>query len=83
MNFKGKRVYPPDIWNEADRKFWFERNLVTRYLPPKKRAKAYENFPYYPDGNCILVLPTDHPVRKYIKTGRPIMTKADGETILE
>lgn len=83
LDFKGKRIYPPDVWNETDRKFWFERNPVTSYLTQEERAESYENYPYYPDRNCILLLPADHPVRKYIKTGRPITTKADGETILE
>ena len=83
MNFKGRRIYPPVIWNEADRKFWFENNEVTLYLPQEKRAEAYEDFPYYPDKNGILVLPADHPVRKYIKMGRPITTNPYGETMLE
>ena len=86
FDFVGKRIYPPVIWNEVDRKFWFERDEIIRiYLSvrPEKRAETYDNYPYYPDRYAILMLPADHPVRKFIKMGRPITIKADGETLLE
>ncbi len=82
FDFKGKRVYPPEIWDEADRRFWFERDPVIYNLPPEKRAEMYENYPYSPERDYILVLPIDHPARKYIKRGRPITDMADGETLL-
>jgi hypothetical protein len=83
--FKGERMYPPEIWDEADRKFWFERNPVSfylPYLPSEKRTEAYENYPYCQDGHFILVLPADHPVRKFVRIGRPVTTKANGETLI-
>ncbi len=83
FNFEGKRIYPPQVWDEADRKFWFEREPVVRYVPPRKRAEVYKDYPFYPNRELILVLPADHPVRKYIKRGRPFTTTTEGETILE
>lgn len=65
FDFEGKRIYPPEIWDEADRKFWLKRS----------------RFKY--DRDFILVLPSDHAVRKYIKRGRPTTTGADGRTLLE
>jgi hypothetical protein len=83
INFKGKRIYPPEVWEEADRKFWFERDRLLLYLSPEERDATYEDYPYYPNRHFIFVLSDDHPVRKYVKMGRPITTKADGETMLE
>lgn len=80
LDFKGKRIDPPEVWNEADRKFWFARDPMLRCLSPKDRAARFEN---YPDRDSILVLPADHTVRKYVKRGRPITTKSDGETPIE
>lgn len=80
LDFKGKRIYPPEVWNEADRKFWFDRNPVLQCLSPKDRTVRFQN---YPDRDFILVLPADHPVRKYVKKGRPITTNAHGETFIE
>lgn len=82
LDFKGKRIYPPVVWDEADRKFWFERDPVIYNLPPEKSREMYENYPYYPERDFILVLTADHAVRKYIKRGRPITTRADSETLL-
>ena len=86
FDFRGKRIYPPEIWNEADRKFWFERDEVLKiYVAeyPEKKAEMYENYPPYPKNLFILLLPADHPVRKYIKMGRPITVQSDGTTLLE
>ena len=95
LDFKGKRIYPPQVWDEADVKFWFERDPAVRTLSTQIidmdgtvhsrdssaiKAKIFENFP---DKDFILVLPADHEVCKYIKRGRPITTQADGETLLE
>lgn len=80
LDFKGERIDPPEVWNEADRKFWFARNPVVRCLSPKDRVARFEN---YPDRDFVLVLPADHPVREYVKRGRPITTKEDGVTLIE
>ena len=86
FNFVGERIYPPVIWDEIDKKFWFERNEVLRILvayEPERRTELYENYPGYPLRYGILLLPADHPVRKYIKKGRRITANAEGETMLE
>jgi hypothetical protein len=41
LDFKGKRIYPPEVWDEADRRFWFARDPVLRYLSPKERAARF------------------------------------------
>ena len=79
-DFKGKRIYPPEVWNEADRKFWFAREPVLRCLSPKDRAARFQN---YPDRDFKMVLAADHLVRKYIKRGRMLTTNDCGETLLE
>lgn len=76
-DFRGKRIYPPEIWSEADRRFWFARNPVFRALPPKKRAERYKDFP---DNEFAFVLSDAHPIHKYVKKGRPITTSIHGET---
>lgn len=95
LDFKGKRIYPPQVWDEADVKFWSEKDPAVRALSSQiididgtvrredtsaTRAKILEG---YLNNDFILVLLAGHPVRKYIKRGRPIKTKRDGETILE
>lgn len=98
FDIKGKRIYPPEVWNDADLEFWVQRDPVVRLFPshtegpdgrirrigPSEpstiRAPIRES---YLNSGFILVLPANHPVRKYIKKGRPIKIKADGETILE
>lgn len=79
-DFKNKRIYPPEVWNESDRKFWFAKNPLLRCLSPKDRAAHFQN---YPKRDFILVLPVDHPVRKHIDRWRPTPTMADGETLLK
>lgn len=95
LDFKGRRIYPPQVWDEADVKFWFERLPVVRALPthtigltgtrPCRNSSAIKAtiFKNCPPKDFILVLPADHAVRKYIKRGRPITTIAGGETLLE
>ena len=80
LDFKGKRIFPPDVWDEADREFWFSKSPMGLYLSPENRAKCFQN---YPNRDFIMILPNDHPVRKYIKQGRPTTTKRDGETLME
>jgi len=78
--FKGRRIYPPEVWDEADRKFWFERDPIARISSPDRRAECFENFP---NRDSILILPSDHPVRKLIKKGRPISPMPDGTDLVE
>ncbi len=80
LNFKGKRIIPPEIWYEADKKFWFDRDPMIQCLPPKNKAARFQNYPE--DRDFILVVPDDHPVRNFVKTGRPITTTANGETMI-
>ncbi|MFC1968543.1 hypothetical protein ACFLVX_04055 [Chloroflexota bacterium] len=80
LDFKGKRIYPPVVWNEADRKFWFAKDPVLRGLSGKERAMRFKN---YPDRDFKMVLPVDHTVRQYVKRGRPITTNLYGETSIE
>ena len=80
LDFKGKRIIPPEIWYETDKKFWFDRDPILRCLSPKDKAARFQNYPE--DKDFILVLPADHPVRKFVDMGRPITTQANGETML-
>lgn len=79
LDFKGKRIIPPEIWSESDKKFEFNRAPVFRHLPSKVRAARFQN---YPNDEFILVVPADHPVREYIGKGRPDKTQANGETMI-
>jgi len=79
LDFKGKRIIPPEIWNEAYKKFRFTRDPLLRCLPPKNKEARFQN---YPNDDFILVLPADHTARKYVKRGRPITTQANGVTML-
>jgi hypothetical protein len=73
------RVYPPEVWTEAERKFFFEKELVIRSLPLRQRVREFAS---YPDRDFTIVLPADHPVRKHFKKGRPLKTDAKGKTLL-
>ena len=80
---RGKRVSPPAIWSEADRKFLFSKDTLVRLAAvamPEKMAELYED---WPDRAFTLVLPGDHPIHRCIKSGPPIRTLKSGETILE
>lgn len=77
----GRRILPPQVWDEADRKFWFDRDPLTQILRPEDRKESFHD--YAPNKDFTLLLSADHPVRKKVKTGRPITDKADGEAILE
>jgi hypothetical protein len=94
-NFKAKRIYPPQVWDEADVKFWFERDPAVRALSGQVvddidgtvhyedtsaiKEKILQN---YLNNDFILVLPADHPVREYIERGRPNKV-AHGKTYLK
>jgi len=95
LDFKGKRIYPPQVWDEADVEFWFERDPSVRCLPthiidlngivPCRDSSTIKAtiLKKYLNNDFILVLTADNAVRKYIKRGRPITTRADGETPVE
>jgi hypothetical protein len=95
LYFKGKRIYPPQVWDEADVKFWFERDPSVRALSGQTididgavhyedtsaiKEKLLEN---YLHNDSILVLPADHPVREYIERGRPKKVTPYGQTLVE
>lgn len=80
LDLKGGRIKPPIVWDEADRMFWFMRDPLAQILPPERRAEYFKD---YPNKDFILVLPSDHPIHKLVKRGRPTTTKANGETILD
>jgi len=76
----GTRIYPPNVWTEADVKFWRNRDPLVRYMPRERVSKYLaEN---YPNRDFVILLPPDHPVRQFVKRGRPGKTKTDGETWL-
>ena len=77
--FEGCRIYPPEVWDEADRVFWFERQPVL----PTSQKEWEDDFNRFPNREFVMLLAPDHPVRKFIKKGRPIKATATGETILE
>ncbi len=80
---RGRRVSPPTIWSEADRKFLFSRDTLVRLAAvalPEKLEELYED---WPDRDFTLVLPDDHPIRRCIKSGQPTGTLKGGETLLE
>jgi hypothetical protein len=96
LEFRGKRIYPPEVWDKADVKFWFERDPLARILSHSvvvgttgihhrrmSPARKEEYLKNYPDNDSILVLPRDHPVRKLVKKGRPITTNVSGETYVD
>lgn len=85
FDFKGKRIYPPQVWDEADRKFWFEKTPAICYahLTPEQKAAQYRDYCARWESDFeiswgVLVLPHDHEVRKYIKKGRPEEMWPDG-----
>ncbi len=75
LDFKGKRIYPPEVWDEADVKFWQESNPLTRITGKPSGG--------YCDKDFTIVLLPDHPVRKFIKPGRPIKVDKYGQTWLD
>lgn len=81
LDFKGRRIYPPRVWAEANVQFWRERDPVVRFLPPEMRDEHLEAL--YPDKDWCILLPKDHPVQQFVKKGRPITTMPSGETLLE
>lgn len=80
LDLKGGCIKPPLVWDEADRMFWFAREPIAHYLPLEIRG---QDFQHYPKKDFIIVLPSDHPIHKYVKRGRPPTTQANGETMLD
>ena len=74
----GRRIMPPTVWNEADKRFWFAGNVIAQCSPPERRAEYFQN---YPDSEFILVLPSDHPVRQFVRHGRPRKALPNGEVV--
>ncbi|MFC1935261.1 hypothetical protein ACFLX9_00620 [Chloroflexota bacterium] len=77
--FKGHRIYPPEVWDEADRVFWFNRRPVM----PSSQKEWDNDFREFPNREFVILLAPDHPVRKCFKTGRPTTKTPIGETFLE
>lgn len=75
LDFEGKRIYPPEVWDEADVMFWQENNQLTRIT-----GKPFEGIA---DKDEVIVLSSDHPVRKFIKQGRPVKVDERGQTWLD
>lgn len=78
--FKGKRIYPPEVWNETDRLFWFQRDQMAQITPKERRAEYFQD---YPNRDFILILSTNHPIHAFVKKGRPITTGLNGRTLLD
>lgn len=80
LDFKGKRIFPPDPLSESEVEFWRQRNPLHQILPKKKRI-----------GICLdtdfnLVLPMSHPIQGLVSHGRPkklIPTKKKPEPVLQ
>ena len=68
LEFEGVRVWPPDVWSEAHAKFWGNKSPLAQGTP---------------DLEFAMVLPADHPVRKYVKPGRSLTDTPSGETMIE
>lgn len=80
LDLRGKRIYPPEIWNEAKVRLKRERNTFAHYLQEPDRSHFLEEM--VPDRDWIIVLPPDHPIRQLFRSGRPIKTTQDGETMM-
>lgn len=80
LDLRGKRIYPPEIWNEAKVQLKRERNTFAHYLREPERSHFLEEM--VPDRDFVIVLPPDHPIRQIFRSGRPIKTKQNGETEL-
>ena len=78
--FLRERIKPPEVWDEADRKFKFDRSPIRQFCPPDKRDEELHN---YPESDFIIVLPSDHATHKLVKMGRPTTTTPSGETLLD
>lgn len=65
---RGKRIYPPMVWESYDFDFSAKWQVGLTLPPP-------EDF--------IIVLPAKHPVREFVTRGRPPKKKDDGTTYLE
>jgi len=79
LDFKGKRIYPPEIWDEDDRLFWFLRQPMLAESQ-EERQRQFDDFP---DLDWVMILPPDHFVHTLLKKGRPLKTTASGETWLD
>ena len=76
FDFRGKRIYPPEVWDQADLESWKEKDPF-QYRMASKTPEYYRR-----NANFTMVLSSDHPVLKLVKKGNPTRTKADGETLL-
>jgi len=66
---RGKRIYPPRVWDQRDVCFW------------GKGRKDYEQI-WGPWPEFDIVLPAQHPVRQFVKRGRPPKKMPNGTTLL-
>jgi len=80
LDFEGLRIRPPELWTDADVKFWGRRSPLARMLP-KDRIEEYLA-KWFPDPEIIMVLPADHSVRKRVRPGRPDTDTPSGETMV-
>ena len=76
FDFRGKRIYPPEVWDQADLESWKEKDPF-HYRLSSKNTEYYQR-----NANFTIVLSSDHPVLKLVKKGSPTRTKVDGETLL-
>lgn len=81
IDLRGKRIYPPEVWDESDVMFWRERDSFAQFLHEPEKKQFLEEM--VPNREWVIVLPPDHPIRKSIRRGRPITTTPNGETLLE
>lgn len=74
LNLMGGRICPPQVWDEAEVKFWRENNPLTR--------TTGEPMEWIPNKDWVVVLPPDHPVRQHISHGRPRKPLPSGEVLM-
>jgi hypothetical protein len=76
FSFKSKRIYPPQMWDESDKSFFFEREPHVQYMSDSIKNEYFQKYPEIDDD--VLILPDDHPLRKMVKKGRPNKRMNDG-----
>jgi len=78
--FKGKRIYPPKVWNETDRLFWFQGTKWHKLHQKRKELSIFRitqieiSYLYYPPATQSTHL---------LRRGRPITTELNGRTLLD
>lgn len=80
LDLKGGRIRLPVVWNEVDKLFWFQRDIFAQLCPPEQREQCFQEYPWNRD--FVLVLPSDHPIHKFVGWGRPRKALPNGEVLL-